>query len=193
MKSKKAEAIKALVEATAPRMQELTYGEGEEKLVVKVYPVLPLMQRAQMVKEIADGVFIGDSKTVASYRPEMLEYMRKYATIAYFTDVKIPRHVESSWLFLNYTPVFNDVAAILGDELGEIFLAADKMIDARKQYLIRKTDFNSIFKMLGDALKNFESKVPKEDIDKIMEGLKGLPGNESLQNVIKSLLGSSNA
>lgn len=191
MKSKK--TIESLVEAFAPRIHELTYEQGDEKLVVKVYPVLPFMQRAQMAIEIADGVFIGKEKTLASYHPEMLEYMKKYATISYFTDIKIPAKVENSWLLLNYTPVYNDVAGILGDDLTEIFEAADKIIEARKEYLVRKTDFNSILDMLGGVLKNFEAKISKEDIDKAMESLKGLTGNETFQTMVKALMSVNKA
>ena len=193
MKNKNTQVIKALVEETAPRLQELTYGEGDNQLVIKVYPVLPLVQRANMVKEIADGVFVGDGKTINSYRPEMLEFLRKYATIAYFTDAKLPKNIESLWIFLNYTPVYNDVADLIGDELKEIFLAADSMIETRRQYLVRKTDINSFVKTLGDALKGLESKISKEDIDKVTETLKGLSGGEPLQNIFKTLLGSNNA
>ena len=63
----------------------------------------------------------------------------------------------------------------------------------RADNIANKTDVNSLFKKIGNALKGLEAKISKEDIDKITEGLKGLPGNVPLQNTIKSLLGSVNA
>lgn len=193
MKENIAKQIKNLVEKSAPRKKELTYGEGENQFSFSVYPVLRLMDRAAMVSEIANGVFIGDDNTIDTYHPELLEFMQKYTTLKFFTDLKLPKSTDELWIFLNYTPVCNDVAAIIGDELKEIFIASDRIIDARRQYLANKSDVNSLFKKIGDALKGLESKISKEDIDKILEGLKGLPGNESLQGTIKSLFGSVNA
>lgn len=193
MKTNLSKQIKSLIEASAPKKQELTYGEGDNKFTVGVYPVLRLMDRASMVSEIANGVFTGDANTIDTYHPELLEFMRKYTTLKFFTDLKLPKAVEDLWLFLNYTSVYGDVVAIAGEELGEIFDAADQLINTRRQYLANKTDVNSLFKKIGNALKGLEAKISKEDIDKITEGLKGLPGNVPLQNTIKSLLGSVNA
>lgn len=193
MKANIAKQIKNLVEESVPRKKELTYGEGENQFAFSVYPVLRLMDRAAMVSEIANGVFMGDDNTIDTYHPELLEFMQKYTTLKFFTDLKLPKNVEELWIFLNYTQIYNDVAAIIGEGLGEIFDAAGELINTRRQYLANKTDVNSLFKKIGNILKGFETKISKEDIDKILEGLKGLPGNESLQGAIKSLLGSVNA
>lgn len=193
MKTNLSKQIKSLIEESAPRKQELAYGEGDNKFVFGVYPVIRLADRTAMVGEIANGVFVDDDNTFRAYHPELLEFMRKYTTLKFFTDLKLPKNVGELWIFLNYTPIYNDVVAIIGEELSEIFDAADELINTRRQYLVNKTDVNSLFKKIGDILKGFETKISKEDIDKILEGLKGLPGNEPLQGAIKSLLGSVNA
>ena len=64
--------IKAFVEASAPKVTELKYGEGEKELVVKVYPVLPFMKRTEMVREIIDGVFMDGKDSVNTYVPEFI-------------------------------------------------------------------------------------------------------------------------
>lgn len=192
MKNNINKQFKALVEENAPRVQELTYGEGDNQIVVKVYPVLPLTQRATMVGEIADGVFIGNKNTIESYHPELLEFMQKFTTLKFFTDLKMPKNIDDLWLFLNYTPVCDDVANLIGDDLREIFVAADRAIETRRQYLANTTDINSLFRKLGDALKDFEAKISKADIDKVLEGLKGLSNGETA-NILKSVLGANNA
>ena len=64
--------IKALVEASAPKVGELKYGEGENEIIVKVYPVLPFSRRMEMVREIADGVFMDTKDSVNTYMPGCL-------------------------------------------------------------------------------------------------------------------------
>ena len=69
--------IKAFVEASAPKVTELKYGEGEKELVVKVYPVLPFMKRTEMVREIIDGVFMDGKDSVNTFVPEFLTLLKK--------------------------------------------------------------------------------------------------------------------
>ena len=182
--------IKAFVEASAPKVTELKYGEGEKELVVKVYPVLPFMKRTEMVREIIDGVFMDGKDSVNTYVPEFLTLLQKYAVTKYFTDLQLPTKLDDMWLGLNYTSLYDDVVQIVGEhEVKDIFDAANKVIDTYRQYLVTKTDMHSLMDKIGGVLKDFEGRIPQEDITEIVSKIKDMPKGGSLQDIITGLLG----
>lgn len=182
--------IKAFVEASAPKVTELKYGEGEKELAIKVYPVLPFMKRTEMVREIIDGVFMDGKDSVNTYVPEFLTLLQKYAVIKYFTDLQLPTKLDDMWLVLNYTSLYDDVVQIVGEsEIKDIFDAANKAIDTYRQYLVSKTDMHSFMDKIGGVLKDFEGRIPQEDITEIVSKIKDMPKGGSLQDLITGLLG----
>lgn len=182
--------IKALVEASAPKLTELKYGEGDKELVVKVYPVLQFMKRTEMVREIVDGVFMDGKDSVNTYVPEFLTLLQKYTVIKYFTDLQLPNKLDDMWLVLNYTSIYDDVVKIVGKlEIKDIFDAANKAIDTYRQYLVSKTDAHSFIDKIGDVIKDFEGRIPQEDIAEIASKIKDMPKGGSLQDLISGLLG----
>lgn len=182
--------IKAIIEKSAPKVTELKYGEGDKELTVKVYPVLPFMKRTEMVREIVDGVFMDEKNTVNTYVPEFLTLLQKYTVIKYFTDLQLPTKLDDMWLVLNYTSIYEDVIKIVGKfEVKDIFDAANKAIDTYRQYLVSKTDMNSFMDKIGGVLKDFEGRIPQEDITAITSKIKDMPQGASLQDIIGGLLG----
>lgn len=182
--------IRALVEASAPRVGELKYGEGETELIVKVYPVLPFTKRMEMVREIVDGVFMGEKDSVKSYVPEYRTFLERYAVIKFFTDLALPTKLDDMWLVLKYTTIYDDVVNLIGKaDIEDIFEAANKAIDTYRQYLVAKTDVSSLMNKIGDVLSDFEGRVPQEDIEAITSKIKGLSPNGSLQDIISGLFG----
>lgn len=181
--------IKALVEASAPKITELKYEECEKELVIKVYPVLQFMKRTEMVREIVDGVFMDGKDSVNTYVPEFLTLLQKYTVIKYFTDLQLPTKLDDLWLVLNYTPIYKDVVKVVGEhEIKDIFDAANKAIDTYRQYLTAKTDVHSLMDKVGDVLKDFEGRIPQEDIAEIASKIKEMPKGSSLQDIISGLL-----
>ena len=182
--------IRTLVEATAPRIGELKYGEGETELIVKVYPVLPFTKRVEMIREIVDGVFMDDKDSVKTYVPEYRTLLERYAVIKFFTDLALPTKLDDMWLVLKYTPIYEDVVKLVGEtDIEDIFDAANKAIDTYRQYLVAKTDVNSLMNKVGDVLSDFEGRIPQEDIEAITSKIKDLAPNGSLQDIISGLFG----
>lgn len=182
--------IRALVEATAPRVGELKYGEGEAELVVKVYPVLPFTKRMEMVREIVDGVFMDEKDSVKTYVPEYRTLLERYTVIKFFTDLTLPTKLDDMWLVLKYTTIYDDVVKLVGEaDIEDIFDAANNAIDTYRQYLVAKTDVNSLMNKIGGVLSDFEGRVPQEDIDAITSKIKDLAPNGSLQDIISGLFG----
>lgn len=182
--------IKALIEASAPKVKELKYGSGENELTINVYPVIPFTKRVEMIREIADGVFMDSKDSVNTYVPEYLTLLQKYAVIKHFTDLKLPTKLDDMWLVLNYTSIYDDVVKLVGvGEIQDIFDAANKAIDTYRQYLTTKTDVNSLMNKIGSVLSDFEGKIPQEDIKEITSKIKDIPKGSSLQDIIGSLFG----
>ena len=183
--------LKNFIEQSAPKVTELNYSTEHGDLTVKVYPVLPFSKRAAMIREIVNGVFMGDKSTIDDYVPEFLEFIKRYTTIEYFTDLGLPKKLDDAWLVLNYTSVYEDVAKILGKDLLSIFDEASKSIDAYKEYLTKKSDANTFIKKITDSMKDFDGKLPDFDISKLSEIMQKLPKDSPLNNIISSLLNAS--
>lgn len=177
--------IKALIEASAPKVHELKYGEAGNELIVKVYPVLQYTQRTEMVREIASGVFMGEKKTVDAYVPEFLTLLQKYTTIKFFTDLTLPVKLDDMWLLLNYTSIYDDVIKIVGaEQVNDIFDAANKTIDTYRRYLAAKTDVNALMDKVIGAVKEIEGKISQEDISAITAKIIDITKGAAAQNIM---------
>lgn len=181
--------INALIEKNMPKIHVLRYGEGEKELIIKVYPALPFTKRMEMIREIIDGVFMGEKDSVNSYAPEFLTLLQKYTVIRFYTNLYLPGKLNDMWLVLNYTPIYKDVVEIVGkDEINDIFEAANKAIGTYRQYLTTKTDINSLMNKLGGVLSDIEGKLPPEDIEAITSKMKNMQSGASVQGLISDLL-----
>lgn len=190
IENNKTAQIKSLVKATAPVVKELKYGEGDNEFIVKVYPVLPFTKRIQMIREIIDGVFVGEKDSVSTYAPEFLSLLKRYTTIRYFTDLALPNKLDDIWLVLNYTTIYDDAANIIGkQDLADIYEAAENGIDTYRKYLVTKTDTNSFMNKFSKAISDFETNMPQEEMSQILGKIKDLPQGANLNDIITAFLG----
>ncbi len=165
----------------------LRYGDGKNTVQVKLKTTIPFTKRIEMIGEIVGMVFTGKGDTVESYAPGFTEFAKRYATIAYYTDVKLPSDLDKTWELLNNTAIYKDVVRIVGGELRSIFKEADEAIRTRRDYLVNKTDILGMFHKLLDNLKPLEGVDAKE----LMETLKKLPKmsiDETVDAILKSKL-----
>lgn len=185
--SKKTNNVRGFIESQMVETQELKYKIGEtDELIVKVMPILPFTQRAEMVRTIASLVFINDGKTIDDYMPEYIELSKRLNVISYFTDFKMPKDINDVWLVLNYTTLFDDVVKIVGTDVYNIFAEADELIKARKHYLENKTDLNMLFAKLTNKLDEFGTQFNENNIQTIMKMLEKMP-NLSSENIVKAI------
>lgn len=185
--------IKNLIQDNAPALKELKYSTSIGELKIKVYPVIPYRKRVEMIRYIVDGVFMGDKNTIDCYMPEFLALVKRHATVLYFTDFKLPKKIEDMWLVLKYTTIYDDVATIVGEELKEIFDAAEASINAYKEYLTKKTDLYALISKIGQYAKDFKKDMPKLDfkkfdVKKISEALKANGVDIDLSGILGSIL-----
>lgn len=185
--SKKTNVVKAFISSQIDEPKELKYdlcNAGE--LVVKVIPVLPFIKRAEMVRMIANLVFINDGKSINDYMPEYIELSKRLNVVSYFTDFKMPKDINDVWLVLNYTSLYDDVVKIVGADIDRIFQEADALIESRRRYLENKTDLNTLFEKITGKLDEFSTQFDENDIQSMMKVIEKIP-NFSTENVVKAI------
>lgn len=185
--SKKMNVFKAFISSQIVETRELKYDLGDAgELVVKVMPVLPFIKRAEMVRMIADLVFINEGKSINDYMPEYVELSKRLNIVSYFTDFKMPKDINDVWLVLNYTSLYDDVAKIVGADIDKIFQEADALIESRRRYLENKTDFNTLFEKITGKLDEFSTQFDENDIQSMMKVIEKIP-NFSTENIVKTV------
>lgn len=185
--------IKSLIQENAPGVKELTYKTEAGDLVIKVYPVIPYQNRMAMVRDIVEGVFMGDKSTIDCYMPEFLSLVQRNAVLSYFTDLKLPEKLEEAWLLLRYTTIYDDVMKIVGADAEEIFEAANDTIAVYKTYLSQKTDLNKLVGKIGLQLQEMAKSMPEINteglnLDGLNEALKANGVNVDLNGILGSIL-----
>lgn len=196
MKTKKANIrsaqLNAFLDAQLKQEKILEYGEGETLLRVKVNPLLSFGERAKMVRQIVDMAFVGDEQTVTSYAPEYIRLAKMFMVIQFYTDFKIPKDINSAWLFINYTSLYNDVVDYVGaEEINAIFTDADLAINSRLRYLENKTDLNLLFSKILKGVEGLGAQFENVNVNELIETFKKLPQN-STEDLVGAILKTKN-
>lgn len=178
-------ALKALIESQAAKPQTLTYGEGETELTVVVTPVIPFTKRTEMIKFIVDSAFTTGIETIQSYTPQYVKLAKRCAVLQYFTDLKMPSKLNDIWMILNHTSIYRDVIEIVGEDIDDIFDEADRAIAAQRDYLSHKTDINTLFSKIGNAVGDI--KFSQEDLTTLLDVFKNMP-NVSEDQIVDGIL-----
>ena len=187
--------MRKLIEALLPQKQTLNYGDGEDAFSVTVSPVISFETRNAMVREIADTVFIETTSedgtkqplTIDSYSPEYLKLTKRYAAIKYFTDLQLPVNLDELWLVVNHTPIYDDVAKVVGDDLLDIFQEAVAIIESRKRYLEGKTDIKKLFERIFTIVDGLGHEFSDVDITKVMDVI-GKMSTTSQEDILKEVV-----
>lgn len=180
--------VRAFISGQVAKPTTISYPIGEgDNIEIVVNPVLPFAKRAEMVRAIAGIVFINKGEHINDYMPEYTKLAKKITIISYYTDFKLPKDVNDAWLVLNNTTLFDDVAKIIGKDVEEIFEEADELIEARKNYLINKTDLNSFLAKISEKIDSFGSQFTEQDLRSVMKMMEKLPQNLSPESVVKAV------
>lgn len=177
--------LKALIEAQAAKPQTLTYGGGDTKLEVVVTPVISFSKRTEMVDFIVGSAFTMGVDTIQSYTPQYVKLAKRCAVLQYFTDLKVPAKLNDLWMVLNHTTIYQDVVEIVGADIDDIFDEADLAIAAQRDYLTHKTDINSLFAKIGNAVGKID--FSQEDLTTLLDVFKNMP-NLSEDKIVDGIL-----
>ena len=167
-------ALAALV-GQAGEVKELKYGEGETELIIKVVSRATAGARIEAVLGAANMVFVSGADTVEGYIPAYLNFAKRYAVMGCYTDFKCSGGLENLWLAVNYSPIYDDVVKIVGEEeIGGLIREMDELIKARLDALVHTTDFTRIAGKISGVLQWIGDSLKGLDIEGIIESLGGL-------------------
>ena len=179
--------LEDFLDAQIKEDKTLEYGEGASKLTITVTSLLSLQRRVEMVRQIVDTVFL-DGNDIYAYAPEYEKFAKRYAVIQYFTDFELPKDLDTLWLVLNYTSLYDDVVSIIGKDVEDILSEADKRIETKRHYLENKTDLNRLMEKFTNSVGDIGTQVTPENFQEVLGLLKKLPSNLSSDQIVDAIL-----
>lgn len=174
--------LEIFTEVSLPQKVELTYGEGDNKFIVIVDPVIKLEDKVLMVGEIANGVFMEqEGKDV--YVPEYFEFWEKYVALKHFTNIELPTVSEDINRIISYTPIFEDVIAVPGvkTQFYAVIEAAGRAIEMRKREILNRPKTSAFLDSLKPVIRDFARNFKPEDIDKMTASFQDVVGQLTAQ------------
>lgn len=171
--------------------------EPADEIHIKVYPQLSFEARLGMIKMIYDFVCMSDREedddggniepTIDDYQPELLTYAKRFAVIAYFSDLELPTETDADVKLANElvmnTSLYERIMEIVGDEVGSIFQEADELIKTYRDAAVATTNFNTIAKKLTSFIDGISDQFKNVDLDEI-KNLLGKFKNADIEEII---------
>lgn len=133
----------------------LTYGDGEDKVEVRVKNKISLKEHIAIVRGVVETVFVEDLDGDIVYAPELKEFAIGEQIISHLTDMQIPEDAEVLHQMIECTTIIHDIMSVSNDsELCDIFDAIDESIAFRKEQIIKQ---NSSYKLIDSISKLVQS------------------------------------
>lgn len=176
-KSKITDIAKIIKTIEKPEVKILEYGESEDKVTIETYPTIPFTKRSELIECIANLVFdMSDDKNIINYQPQYKELAKRYSVVRYYSNATFPTDIDSTWLILTKTGLYDDICKNITDDLDLIFEEAKELIKARKKYLIQHKDFDDFKAKISDAINEIVNKVSGFDFETILSQFPNLEG-----------------
>lgn len=190
MKKTKTNIEKLLNNLEKPKAVTIKYTVGDEEILVKAFSTIPFRKRAELIECISNLMFgMSENQNEINYQPQYSEFAIKYSIIRFYSDVVLPEDVDTIWLILDKTSLFDDICENIEDDLNVIYKQADELVDARKQYLIQHKDFNDLKDKVKDKVNEILNKFTNLDLDTILAEIPnmelGLSNNTDILPEIK--------
>lgn len=170
--------------------------EPAEEIHIKVNPQLSFEERLGMTKMIYDFVCMSDREeddgeniepTIDDYQPELLTYAKRFAVIAYFSDLELPTETDADVKLANElvmnTSLYEKIMEIVGDEAGSIFQEADELIKTYRDAAVATTNFNTIAKKITSFIDGIADQFKDVDLNEI-KNLLGKFKNADIEEII---------
>lgn len=146
----------------------LLVGKGDSAVEIIVKTRLTLSERAMMISDIVNMVFIGDADEI-KYYPEFRKFAFDYNIINYFTNIILPADSDKASIFLETTGIANQIAQMSPDYIADIIDDAREAIDYRKQELIKKNKLDNVIDGVLGIVKSLNKETENIDFPQIME------------------------
>lgn len=171
-------------------------GTGENTIEISVKTRLSLPERASMVQDILEMVFITSTDGMVVYHPEFKKFAFEYEIVNYFTDISLPVNGDKAWDFLERTQIASRVAGAIRDNyIGEIIAEANEMIEYRKEELLKKSKLDQVLDNFLELLGAAQGKTENLDVSQIIAYAKeNVPElKDKLDNLLRSEVAEASA
>ena len=171
-------------------------GTGENTIEISVKTRLSLPERASMVQDILEMVFITSTDGMVVYHPEFKKFAFEYEIVNYFTDISLPVNGDKAWDFLERTQIASRVAGAIRDNyIGEIIAEANEMIEYRKEELLKKSKLDQVLDNFLELLGTAQGKTENLDVSQIIAYAKeNVPElKDKLDNLLRSEVAEASA
>ena len=150
--------------------QTISFGSGDDAVEVSVKRRLSMSERASMVNDIANLVFIAGEDDEYSYCPAFKKFGVEYAIVNYFTDIVLPSGTDKIAEFLEDSDIAEKIASVVSSGyIRVIIFEADELIEYRKNELLKKSRIDSILDNVCAIAKNIKDATDGLELPQIME------------------------
>lgn len=147
----------------------LACGMKEDSIEIAVKNRLSLPERANMIRDILDMVFIDDGEGNILYQAAFKKFAFEYEIVNYFTDISLPVDSNKAWDFLERTGIASRIVSTVRDGyIAEIIAEANEMIEYRKNELLKRSKLDNIFDSIGDVIETITKKSDGIDLSQII-------------------------
>lgn len=147
----------------------LACGTGENAIEIAIKNRLTLPERANMIRDILDMIFIEDVEGNIGYHAAFKKFAFEYEIVNYFTDISLPVESNKAWDFLERTNIVpRIVGAVEEGYIAEIISEANEMIEYRKTELLKRSKLDSIFDAIVDVVGTIRDVSEGVDLGQIL-------------------------
>lgn len=147
----------------------ITCGTREDTIEIPVKTHLSVSERAMMVSDITNMVFLTDENGTR-YCPAFKKFAIEYNIVTYFTDVTLPSDSNKACKFLEQSGLAHRIAQSLPDGyIVEIIADANEAIEYRKQELLKKSKLDDLLDRVLGVIQTLSDKTDGIDLPQIME------------------------
>lgn len=140
-------------------------GKGDNAVDIPVKKRLSITERAVMVDDIVNMVFIDDE-----YISAFLNFAISYHIVTHFTNISLPSDPDEACRFLEQTNLARRIIEASPDGYIDGMLKdVREAIEYHKQKLLRKDKFDELLNDLSDLVKTIGGKVNEADLTQILE------------------------
>ena len=164
----------------------ITCGMKENTIEIPVKTRLSISERAMMVSDIVNMVFITDEDGTR-YCPAFKKFAIEYSIITYFTEVALPSDSNKACKFLEQSGLASKIAQAIPDGyIVGIVSDANEAIEYRKQEILKRNKFEELIDKGLDVIQALGEKTKNIDLPQIMEFIE--KNTPELHGQIKQLI-----
>ncbi len=144
-------------------------GMGDDAVEVSIKTHLSLSERAMMVNDVINMIFIGSDSEIR-YCPMFKKFAIEFNIVSYFTDIALPTGSDKAFKFLERSGFVDRIIQALPEGyVSGIINDINEAIEYRKQELLKKSKFDELFDSVLSIVKALNDKTEKIDFPQIME------------------------